>query len=190
MATDSTAAGYLSPSSLPAEDDTLDDVVHDAIVGITGITGDLVRPRWQPEPPTQPDFSVDWIAFGLTRSEEDVFTYDSTDGTTYTVQRDEMLYFLVSAYGPNAGRTRKVLSDGLAVNQNRDALYSNGLALVEVQEMTKVPALFKEKWVYRVDSVVVFRRRTRTVYPVVTITSGQMGLNNELYVTPINVTHP
>jgi hypothetical protein len=188
MATNSTVAGYLTPSSLPAEDDALDDVVHEAIVGITGITGDLVRPRWQPEPPTQPAFTVDWVAFGLNRSEEDTFTYDNTDGTTYTVQRDEMLYFLVSAYGPNAGRTRKMLSDGLAVSQNRDALLAAGLALVEMQEMTKVPALFKEKWVTRVDSTVVFRRRTTTVYTVATITSGQLGLNNELYVTPINVT--
>lgn len=193
MATDSSAAGYLLPSSSPVYGNALDDLVHGVIVGLTGITGDLVRPRWQPEPPQQPDFTVDWVAFGLVRSEVDTFAYDYHDPTgngVNAVQRDELLYFLHSFYGPDCHMYCEQYRDGLEVAQNRDALTAANIGLQEVQEAVMLPALLKEKWVKRIDVTVVFRRRTTRTYPVLTIQSGQATLDNEHYLTPINVTYP
>ena len=175
MATDSRTAGYLLPTAESTHDDALDDLLHDVIVGLTGITGDLVRPRWQPEPPQQPEFSVTWVAFGVSRTEEDTFGYEHHDplgeGPT-TVERDELLYYAHSFYGPHASGMCKRLRDGLQISQNRDALLSAGLGVVEVKEAVKIPALLHQKWVPKVDVTVVYRRRSTTAYPVLTIKSA------------------
>lgn len=187
MATDSTASGYLAPSSSPVYDDALDDILQAATAGITGLPGNLVRPRWQPEMPQQPAFDVNWCALGVTRTVVDTFAYHSQDAESQAVERDETLYVMHSFYGPNAAGICERFRDGLEIPQNRAELRAQGVAIVEVEEARNLPALLKEKWVKRVDVTVVYRRRTSRVYPVRTITSGQLGLDNELWVTPITV---
>jgi len=188
MATSSAVAGYLAPTSEPVEDNDLEDILQQAIVGLTGIQGDLVRPRWQPEPPQQPDFAENWVAFGITRDTPDTFSYQTTDelGAT-TVARDHLIYVLHSFYGPNSMGICNRFRDAFDVGQNRDALADAGIELVEVQEALNVPALLKAHWVKRVDVSVVYRRRTARTFPVLTITTGQLGIDNEAYVTPIIV---
>lgn len=190
MATDSTVAGYLAPELLvPANDDGLEDLLQMAIVGITGLPGSLVRPRWQPEPPARPAFNVDWCAFGVPRSASDVNAYINLEDLALLgqekVERDEWFECLHSFYGPNSAALCKRLRDGLEVSQNRDALRSVGISLTEVREAVVLPALLKEKWVRRVDVTVLYRRRTSSAYQVLTIQTGQLGLDNEHYVTPI-----
>lgn len=193
MATDSSVAGFLVPSSEPVNDDSLDDLLQAPIVGITGIPGPLVRPRWQPEPPVQPDFDVDWCAFGITRTGPDVFSYQRHDPVGNAgagqniVERDELLYVLHSFYGPNCARNIHRFRSGLDIEQNRATIKASGIVLVEAQDPVNLPALLKEKWVQRIDMTVVYRRRTATAYRILTLQSGQMGLDNELYVTPITV---
>ena len=59
------ATTYIQPGTPSTVFDAdLENIFHDAFVGITGIPAGLVRPRWQPEPPLQPDFKTDWMAFG------------------------------------------------------------------------------------------------------------------------------
>lgn len=190
MATDSTVAGFLTPSSEATNDNALEDILQAAVVGITGIPGTLVRPRWQPEPPTQPAFNVNWCAIGIPRALEDAFAYHATRENDQVVERDEILYVLHSFYGPGASQMCKRLRDGLEIAQNRATLRAAGLALVECQEAVTLPALVKETWVKRIDVTVVYRRRTSSAYPVRTIESGQLGLDNELWVTPITVNNP
>lgn len=188
MPTDSSIAGFLAPSSEPLEDEGLENLLHDVIVGITGIPGDMVRPRWQPEPPQQPDFPSSWVAFGVQRTSHDVFSYQTMVDDGQQVQRDSVLYVLHSFYGPVSSGLCSRFRDGLDVSQNRDLLQAQGLELVEMQEALNIPALLKSVWVKRVDAMVVYRRRTVRTFPVLTITAGQLGLNNERYVTPIIVT--
>lgn len=190
MATNSSTLGYLASTGAASYGNDLDDIFQGAIVGITGVTGDLVRPRWQVEPPQQPDFTVNWVAFGVVRSEVDTFAHDRHDPTgdgTDKVERDEMLYVLHSFYGPDCHATCERFRDGLELPQNRDVLLANGVAVVEVQEAVHLPALLKEKWVKRIDATVIYRRRTSRTYAVLTITSSHVDLYNERYVTPINV---
>jgi len=189
MATNSTTTGYLAPTTAPEYDDALNDILHDAIVGITGITGDLVRPRWQPEPPTQPAFTTNWCAFGIVRSVVDEFAAETMAASgTYTVERDEQLFTLHSFFGPSSHAYAERLRDGISVPQNRDALLAHNVAVQEVQEATILPALLKEKWTRRVDVTIVYRRRTSRVYSVLTIASAVGTLVTESRTVPLTVT--
>lgn len=190
---DSSVAGFLRPLSSPLYDDPLDDYFHDFLVGMSGLPGDLVRPRWQPEPPNQPDFTVNWIAFGFPRIVEDAFAYQGQDPDnpeTGLVQRDEILTMLMSIYGPQGGQLGKQISAGLQLSQNRAYLRTQQISLVEVEDMIKLPALLKEKWVPRVDINVRFRRRAGWVFAVRSVDSVAAGLDNEIYITPITVEPP
>ena len=190
MANDSSEAGYLLPTSAASYGDPLDDVLHDAVAGMTGIPGSLVRPRWQPEPPQQPSYTTDWVAFGVTRSSVDVFAYTRPGDSGETVERDEQLFVLHSFYGPNSHSICERFRDAFEVSQNRDALRASGITLVEVQEATLLPALLKEKWVKRVDVTVNYRRRTVRTFAVRTIQSAVGQIVTEDRTVPINVTHP
>ena len=191
MPNNSSTGGYILPSSGPPYGDTLDDIFHDLTAGLTGIANSLIRPRWQPEPPNQPDFTTDWVAFGLTINDRDRFVYANHDptignGVDY-VERDEQIKVLHSFYGPNSSSLLAAYANNISVDQNRDALMAFGIKLVEVSEATTLPALLKEKWVKRYDCTTTFRRRIRLTFPVFTILSSKTMLDNEKYVTTINV---
>lgn len=195
MAT-SAAAGYIAPTTPVDYDDALDNVFHDCIQGITALPADLVRPRWQPEPPNQPSFNVNWAAFGVMTLDGDRFSYSRHDplgnggvGTT-DIERDEQLKLLISFYGPNASGYQARFSLGLQISQNRDSLTAEGVKLVEVQEAFTLPALFKERWVKRVDSSVLFRRRVSRTYAIENVESANVAVDNELSVTPIIIINP
>jgi len=55
----------------PLMDAALDAVFQALVVGITGLPGTLVRPRWQPVPPTQPSVTTNWAAIGVTTNAAD-----------------------------------------------------------------------------------------------------------------------
>jgi hypothetical protein len=63
----SASGGYLVPvSPLPLDDEELGRRLSNVVAGVTGIPGNLVRPRWQKNPPPIPDEGVDWVAVGVT----------------------------------------------------------------------------------------------------------------------------
>lgn len=190
MPNNSSTGGYLAPVGSPDYDIALEDIFHDAIAGITGLSNDLVRPRWTPEPLPRPDFGTNWVAFGITTLPSDTFAYQGfhpTDGQM-ELQRDELLRVLHSFYGPACDYYASILRDGLAMGQNREALAVSNINLVEVQDFVNLPALLKEKWVKRVDVPAVYRRRISRRYPILTVQSGQAELDNERYLTPIVIT--
>lgn len=194
MPNNSGTVGYLAPTSaLPLFGDALNDVFQGVLQGVTGVPGNLIRPRWQPDPPNQPDFGVDWIAFGITLTRDDVFPYSGHDGTkdVDVLERDQTLTILHSFYGPHGDYIAGLYNAGIQVEQNRDALTAVGIKLVECQEVTTLPALLKEKWVKRYDCRTVFRRRLKWMYPVLTVVANtdpteELGINNEHYITRVN----
>ena len=193
MATDSSVAGYLNPSVAAPYDEALDDFLHGVIVGLTGLAGSLVRPRWQAEPLQRPEFNVNWCSFGLSRSEVDAFAYESHDPSgegPVKVERDEVLFYAHSFYGPGAHGIAERFRDGLEIPQNRDVLQTGKLGLIEVQEAVKVPSLLAERWVPKIDVMVLYRRRTSRSYPVLTIRSAGIEIVTQDGSTPISVTQP
>jgi hypothetical protein len=190
---DSTSAGYLTPASTPAPlfDDVLEDFLHNVIVGLTGLSGDKVRPRWQPEPPNQPDFGSDWVAFGLMSIEADVYGYQNLKvDVSYEFQRHESLEVLMSFYGSNPMKYLGLFRDGLLIDQNLDALRSVGIGQTATGVARPAPVLVKERWMKRWDLMWMFRRVVVRSYPILTLLSATGTLDTEILQTPINVAAP
>ncbi len=186
----STAAGFIAPISAPIYDDPLDDFLHTFLRVLSGIPGQFVRPRWQPEPPNLPAFTQNWLAWGITELEEDRFAYQGQSAESATVERDELLTMLISYYGPAATQIAKQVSASIQLGQNRAYLQDQSMTVIEVYGAIRIPALLKEKWVPRVDQRVRFRRRATWAYNIKTIQSAQAILDNEQYSTPLVVTNP
>lgn len=180
-----------APSPSVIEGDALEDLFQATLAGITGLDPSLVRPRWQPEPPNQPEFTTNWMAFGITVLPADKFVFlRMVDDVTQELQCSEELTCLTSFYGPQAQAYAGVLRDGLAIDQNRWALAAAKIKLVEVGDPRQVPALFKQIWTKRIDETLRFRRWVVRRYTVNAINSAGAGLDNEHYITPITVTPP
>lgn len=180
-----------APTPLVLAGDPLEDVFQGAIAGITGIDGTLVRPRWQPEPANIPDFTENWIAFGITTMPADRFVFlKQIDASTVELECSEELSLLCSFYGPSAQNYASVFRDGLQIQQNRAALSAQKIKLVEIGDPRQVPALFKQVWTKRIDESARFRRWVVRRFTQNSIESLMAGLDNELYITPIVVNPP
>src|SRR5215471_2036708 len=150
--TDSRFRGYLGPSTPgpnPLTDDPWEDFLHDIVAGITGLPDQMVRPRYQEEPPLRPDIHENWVAFGQMNTESDfapVF-YHISDGEGYdALQQMEKATILCSFYGPQNERYCNYLQRGLWVDQNHAVMRANGVGLVEVSGKTRAAELVKQRW--------------------------------------------
>lgn len=176
----SATGGYLAPKPAPApvplDDPELTRVIQQMVVGITGLSGTLVRPRWQPVPPAQPEATVDWCAVGISHVEGDfdaVITHSpgSLGGQgESTLTRNEALEILCSFYGPRRYGYASLLRDGLALSQNRAVLRSVGIVLGFLGGIRPAPAFINQQWVAKADMPITLRREVRRVYPVLTFT--------------------
>ena len=133
MTNDSSTGGYILPSSSPQPDDvSLDIILQNLIVGITGIAGAMVRPRWQLVPPIEPDITQDWCAVGVTDElPDDGLPSETFDGTKLTTIEYLVVTVIASFYGPNARLNAENFRKGIMVAQNREALYFQNISLVE-----------------------------------------------------------
>src|SRR5258708_4203476 len=78
---DSTTGGYLLPvGAPPLEGEALNNFLQGWIVGITGLDGTMVRPRWQAEPPNIPTAGTAWAAIGTQVRPADEFPYVRHNG--------------------------------------------------------------------------------------------------------------
>lgn len=171
---DSTASGYMQATgTVPLSDDELADALQAWVVGITGITGSLVRPRWQSVAPNRPGLDVDWCAIGVTEETPEAgIPYleqqgDDDSGTgTERLQRYTAVDILASFYGPHAARYAGLLLDGATIRNNLDELALSGLVFIDSGPIRSVPEQFQQIWVYRVDLPIKLARQIRRVYPV------------------------
>lgn len=182
MPNTSATGGALSPAVSPAplEGQTLNRFIQQWIVGITGLDGTMVRPRWQAEPPNIPTAGTAWAAIGITSRPSDTYPYVRHDPTglgSDELQRHETLNLLASFYdlGTNglADNYAALLRDGAAIPQNLEPLTVAGMALVETGDPVAVPSLLKTRWLYRVDLPVSLRRQINRIYPVENLLSSQ-----------------
>ena len=193
MPNTSATGGALTPSPTPAPlyDEALADFFQAWIVGITNIAPTLVRPRWQPEPLNIPAAGIDWIAFGVSIGRGDVFAaelhFPAVNGYN-EVRRHEELTVKASFYGPNGGRTASLLREGVSVAQNREVLSINNMGLIECGDIVSVPEFVKMQWYQRSDMQLKIRRQIVRAYPVQTLLSAELVVENEtesfLIITP------
>lgn len=185
MSNDSSTGGPLAPASVPAplEGQALNRFIQQWVVGIVGLDGTLVRPRYQPEQPDIPDAAVAWAAIGVTTRKTDNFPAIIHDGDgdggegTDELHRHEEYTVFCSFYdlGTNglADYYATLLRDGVAIGQNLEILQLNDMAFAWIGDMTPVPSLLKQRWLYRVDISLTLRRRILRVYPVRNILSAE-----------------
>ncbi|MCX5516232.1 hypothetical protein C3941_19780 [Kaistia algarum] len=191
MSNTSATGGYLVPTGTPpGEDDSLADALQAAVVGITGLDGTLVRPRWQATPPQQPSAATSWAAVGVVLATPDANAYiahDPTGDGADKMQRHETLEVLVSFYGPQASANAARLRDGLALAQNRDMIRTAtttagvdiGLSFIACGTVIAVPDLVNQRWLRRCDLPLTFRRRIDRTYPVLNLLSAQGSFEAE-----------
>ena len=182
--TDSSTGGFLAPTStLPVEDALLDNILQALIVGVCNIPGPLVRPRWQPKPPAQPDAMTDWAAVGVVDEDPEfnislVHNGAANNGAGSSTSIDnDVVTVLASFYGPTARGNAKLLRTGLMIPQNRESLFNTGLQLLEIPGKSLfVPAIVGQQTVRRVDLQMRFRRRTQLTWAILNLEQMAGGL--------------
>ena len=173
----SATGGYLSPTdeAIPGGL-SLEDFLVSIVQQITGISGDLVRPLWQAEPPKQPDITVDWVAVGLkdihTKS-LDAYVEQQDDGGA-TLQQHEFVDLFCSFYGPNSVTYSTRFRDGLKISQNREQLLLAGMGVKDISGITRLPELVNNRWNDRRDITVTIAYELNRVYQILYFT-GALG---------------
>lgn len=203
MPNTSQQTGWLTPTAkiaAPAEDGALDALIQSAVVGIVGLPGNMVRPRWQAVPPPEPtDPATDWCAIGVTDEEPDdnatIIHHGSGDADTSIgalpggwdeAHRHITITVMATFYGAAACAKANVLRDGLFVAQNRDMLRAGGLALLDVGPINMAPDLINSQWRRRVDMTMRFRRQVSRAYAVRNLNQASGTVIADSVADPIN----
>lgn len=179
----SSPQAYIQPSStVPIPNNlSLTQFIQTVLVGVSGLSGPMVRPKWQPEPPKQPDINVDWMAMGISVASPDANSYVGVDDTGATgTQRHETLEITCDIYGPNGLEIGGLVRDGFQIPNNLSALRYANMGFVEVSPMRQIPDLINERFINRVAMSVFLRREIQRTYPILTILSASGTIHTVL----------
>jgi hypothetical protein len=182
----------------PLEDDALDAVLQAMVVGITGLSGDLVRPRWQVVSPKQPERDVNWCSIGVITSTPDdnpvvqhLSGLSVNDQAGDLLQEHEELEILVSFMGPLCKTNLGIFRSGVRLATNIQVLKSVGLYFKEIEEGRAAHELINQYWIRRWDSTLIFKRMVSRVYGVPNIVEANIHLfddsghvNTTIFVPP------
>jgi hypothetical protein len=186
VANDSSTGGPLAPLPSPAPAPltglALNDFLQGWIVGITGLAGTLVRPRWQPEPPIIPNAAVAWCAFGIMSRRGDSFPFIGHDGAQnggngldQIIQNEEfelLLSFYDLGVNGEADTLAELMKQGAVIPQNREVLKAQNFDVGWVGDISDpIPTLLKVRWLYRLDLPILIRRQIVRQYPVLNVES-------------------
>lgn len=162
MSTTCTLPPTITPTPGPSRQST-EDVLTALVVALTGLPENLVRPRYQPDPPKAPKPDVNWCAVGIARRSappvSEVRRVRLPGGSEVSrVETHETLEVLASFYGPQSDEMALALREGLQVESNRYPLREANMAYVQCGELAHVPELVNLKFLYRVDVPLTLRR--------------------------------
>lgn len=187
----SATGGPLPQANTTTSDVQLENVLMDAVAGILNLPHILVRPRWQPRPPKQPEPTVNWVAIGITtRTPMDYPYIKHFNGGPDRLTRWSSFTAMASVYGPGCQELAEQLRDGFYIDQNREQLSAIGVKLTDAGEITAVPELFNIQWINRADLTLRFARAVDREYNVLDIVSSegtiatQNGVESEWNVNP------
>lgn len=170
---------YILPSPPPIiEGAALQDLLQEWVSGVTGLSGALVRPRWQAEPPNIPPAATVWAAIGIQNRAADTFPYLAHDDENFSqLQRNEVLDVMTSWYDTGIDGQADVMMalfrDGTAIPQNLEVIGASGLMLRGIGDAIAVPPLFKTRWLYRVDLPVQMIRQVDRTYAILSVASAR-----------------
>lgn len=164
----SATGGYLTPTANSLEGKAYRDLLNRLVIGLTGLPGNLVRTRWQPNAPKAPSLDTNWCAFGVTGTTRDASSV-MLDGGMQRGTRDEVMF---SFYGPDAEHLAGVMTDGLQLSQNRDQLRAAGIGFQEAGDIRRAPELVNDVWLERWDLLVLLNREIQRNYSILTLLSA------------------
>lgn len=174
--------GAVAP--LPLDDAALDAVFQQLVADVTGLPGDLVRPRWQAVVPKRPEPGVNWCAIGVTEVEQDAGPWLVYDPVRNSEQYwdHETISLLASFYGPNSQSFARLLRAGLNILQNTEELLPYAIRYLFCGAIRQVPELVNQQWIRREDLALQFRRKVVMVYAVQNILISQIHLLDDTVV--------
>ena len=173
---DSATGGFIPPSGSVAHDDDLEDIFHFLITGITSLDENLVRPRWQQEPPPMPAIGVNWCAFAVKSTKASNPYFEQSDESMDSISH-ERLELMLSFYGSNGQSIANIFKDGLAIPQNIDQVKDQQIKYVGCGEVIAAPDFLNQQFVRRFDLVATFTRKTKRTYAVKTFKSFEININ-------------
>jgi hypothetical protein len=175
-------------------------VLQNMVSQLSGIAGMLVRPRWQPMPPTQPPVDTTWAAVGIIKTEADGFPYIAHDGATTLagqtnpgvdrMQRHSTITLMATFYGPQAEDAAAGFRDALYVPQNREPLMGVGVKLLGVHDLTRAPEIINQQYIDRIDLQIDLRQQIDRVYPVFNLNGAVIDIRADTGATANVVVTP
>lgn len=174
--TDSTVDGYIPPVGLVEYDQELEDVFQGLIVGVTSLQGDLVRPRWQQDPPPMPAIGENWCAFGVKTIRADDGPYFHQNAEDMDSVRHEGIELTLSFYGNHGQSIANIFKDGLTIPQNIAQLRQQKIKYIGCSEIVTAPDFLNQQYVHRYDLVASFRRKTMRTYAIKTFNSFEIKI--------------
>ncbi len=176
MSNTSATGGYLvalASSGLPGGL-TLNQFLQTVLVGISGLPGSFVRPNWQEKPPSNPDLSVNWLAFGVILEAPDYSAYvGQNDDGSQMMSRQEGVQIKCTFYGPLAMTYARIVRNGFQLSQNLEALRAAKMGFVNTDAPIHVPELVNERFIDRIEMAVHLRRQEIETYPVLNVLSAE-----------------
>ena len=160
--------------------DDLDDVFQRLTVGITGLPGSMVRPRWQPDPPKAPEHNQDWVALGVTVETPDAgpSIQHRPAGNGHDVEtRHFDIEVQFSCYGPHAAALAQAIRSGLSIPQNIEQIRPIGF--VSTGQAVRVPELVNQRHYNRVDFTAFFRLARQQRYAALNVLEVPLQLNKD-----------
>lgn len=181
MTNTSATGGYLTPAggALP-RDEVLEDALQAHVVGITGLPGFMVRPRWQSTIPEMPELDQNWAAIGVKLSRADASPVLDQQDEDARYVRHITIDVLVTFYGPSGFEYAELFRDGLAIPQNNQPLSVIKAKLISTGDILNIPELVNQQFIRRYDMPYIIRRKVERTYqikpfnspPVVNFTGG------------------
>jgi len=185
----SATGGFINPRPPhPVTGDALQRALQNMCAVLADLPGDLVRPRWQPMPPVQPDASVTWAGIGVTQFDADEYpsivhvSDKALPGLPLgydILQRHVTLTVMVSFYGPEADDAAGQFRDSLYIPQNYEPVLPIGLKLRTIHDLARSPELINQQFVNRVDLRLEFRAQTNRRYPVLNLIGADVDLHSD-----------
>lgn len=174
MTNTSATGGYIQSTDASINDDALEDLFQQAIAGVSGIPGDLVRLAYQENPPARPDISVNWCGVSVVSHVVEAGSAVlvlGEDGAKQT--RHEAIEVRCSFYGPSAKANAASVRDGFEVSQNSDALRPYGIKYRFASQEVNTSEEVNKRYYKRSDITLTFGRETSRDFPILTFVAAE-----------------